>query len=292
LCFYIYIDSIILQLIEWNIGLLKLDAVSPGSDDTYGIDNRLDVAAFSDSISRLDADIWLIISWKINHTFANDFYPYANSWRTSDDIDCYCNVLSAWHAVRNRFIEVIPWLNFLPSTLSNGGFPDLDSLNVLQNEFDGLTNDEKQTSATLWAIVGSPIYTGNDLVNGTDPFGLMLLTNEEVLSINDQAIKPILSPSSMNGTSDIQIWYSASSISNDIFNVALFNLGNITSDITLLFSEIKGLSLNNPICVRDVWLRIDIECIKNGFYIIKSLPSHGSTLLKLDASGGACCTRS
>jgi len=289
-CASIYIDSIVLQLIEWNIGLLKLDAVSPGSDDTYGVDNRLDVAAFSDSISRLNADIWLIISWRINSTYATDFFQYANSWRTSDDVDCYCNVLSAWHAVRNRFIEVIPWLDFLPSALSNGGFPDLDSLNVLQGDFDGLSNDEKQTSATLWAIVGSPIYTGNDLVSGTDPFGLMLLTNEEVLTVNEAALKPTLTPSSMNGTADIQIWYSNSS--NDVFNVALFNLGDITTDITVLFSDINGLSITVPFCVRDLWLKIDIGCMTDGLYISKSLPSHGSRLLKLDASGDACCTSS
>lgn len=289
-CAQTYIDSIIIQLVEWNVGLIKLDAVSPGSDDTNGIDNRLDVAAFSDAITRLNADIWLIISWRINSTYAEDFFPHANSWRTSNDVDCYCNVLSAWHAVRNRFIEVIPWLPYLPRSRENGGYPDLDSLNVLQGDFDGLTNDEKQTSATLWAMVGSPWYTGNDLTAGLDSYGVMLLTNEEVLSVNEDAMPPSLTPASMNGTADLQIWYSASSTGvPNIITVALFNLGDNTTDITLRFADVGIVSTaNDNICIRDLWLREDIECLSSETltFVASNVPTHGSRLLRIDASGG------
>lgn len=287
-CAQLYIDSIIIQLVEWKVGLIKLDAVSPGSDDANGIDNRRDVAAFSDAISRLNADIWVIISWRINSTYAEDFFPNANSWRTSDDVDCYCNVLSAWHAVRNRFVEVIPWLSYLPRARENGGFPDLDSLNVLQGDFDGLTIDEKQTSATLWAIVGSPWYTGNDITAGVDSFGLMLLTNEEVLSVNEEAMPPSLTPSSSNGTADVQTWFSESSSGvQNVVTVALFNLGNNTTNITVMFTEVGIDSSVNQVCVRDLWLQQDIGCISGEAFIAYSIPTHGSRLFRFDASGGS-----
>lgn len=120
-CAQAYVDSVVAQLVEWGVGMLKLDAVSPGSDDATGIDNRADVAAFSDAISRLGADLWLTISWRIDPRFAADFAPHANAWRTSDDVDCYCETLSAWHAVRNRFVEAVPWLPFLPAARGGAG---------------------------------------------------------------------------------------------------------------------------------------------------------------------------
>ena len=52
--------------------------------------------------------------------------------------------------------------------------PDLDSLDVGQGALDGLSDGEKTAMATLWAVVGAPIYTGNDLL-AMDAFGTAML---------------------------------------------------------------------------------------------------------------------
>ena len=285
-CAQTYVDSVVAQLVGWGVGFLKLDAVSPGSGDTSGIDNRADVAAFSGAISRAGADLWLTISWHIDPRFAADFAPHANAWRTSDDVDCYCEVLSAWHAVRARFTEAVPWLVYLPGAAGGaaaGGFPDLDTLNVLQGAFDGLTDDEKLSSATLWALVGAPLYTGNDLTAaGGATAGLELLTNPEVLAVNDAAAPPSLTPASAGGTADLQTWFApGAAASGGGIVVALFNLGEASTDVALEFADV-GLTAGATACVRDLWLRADLGCL-NGSYAARGLPSHGARLLRLTA---------
>jgi hypothetical protein len=301
-CAQAYVDSQVALLVAEGVGFLKMDAVSPGSDDATGIDNRADVAAFSDAISRLGADIWLTISWRIDPAAAADFAPHANAWRTSDDVDCYCETLSAWHAVRNRFTEAVPWLPWLPRGASGGGpggggggVPDLDSLNVLQGDFDGLSADEKLASATLWALVGAPIYTGNDLVAaGGDAAGLALLTNEEVLAVNDAALPPALTPASANGTADLQTWFSGGGGgggggNNEPITVALFNLGEASADVVLAFADVGAGAAGSggSVCLRDLWLRLDLGCTPNATATFRALPSHGARLLRLTMAPGA-----
>ena len=70
-----------------------------------------------------------------------------------------------------------------------GGWNDLDSLDVGNGEMDGLTKAERQSYATLWAIAKSPLYTGDDLTR-LDSYGLSLLTNREVIAINQGATPP------------------------------------------------------------------------------------------------------
>jgi hypothetical protein len=283
-CAQLYVDSVVAQLVEWNVGLLKLDAVSPGSDDATGIDNRPDVAALSAAIDRAGADIWLTISWRINASAAADFAPHANAWRTSDDVDCYCDVLSSWPSTRKRFAEAVPWLPFLPAAAGGagrGGFPDLDSLNVLQGALDGLSADEKQTSATLWAIVGAPIYTGNDLAAPLDPAGVALLTNELVLAVNEAALPPRLTAASLDGAADLQTWFSGDAAGAAGVVVALFNLGAAAADVALQFADV-GFGAGASVCVHDLWLRSDLGC-SSGAFDARAIPSHGSRLLRMQS---------
>jgi hypothetical protein len=73
----------------------------------------------------------------------------------------------------------------------------------------------------------------------------------------------------------------------NIVTVALFNLGNNTSNITVLFTEVGIDSSVNQVCVRDLWLQQDIGCISGEAFIAYSIPTHGSRLFRFDASGGS-----
>ena len=84
-CAQTYYNSMGAQFADFGVDFVKLDAVSPGSDDAT-VDNRLDVAAWSKALERTGRDIWLTISWRINASFAADFSPSSNAWRTSDDV--------------------------------------------------------------------------------------------------------------------------------------------------------------------------------------------------------------
>ena len=67
---------------------------------------------------------------------------------------------------------------------------------------DGITDAERQSYMTLWAIEAAPLYSGDDLTK-LDPYGLSLLTNDEVIAV-DQAGNPARPVSQ---ATDQQVWY-------------------------------------------------------------------------------------
>ena len=66
---------------------------------------------------------------EIDPDYATEFAPYANSWRTSMDIDCYCEVLVKWPAVKRVFSQAAKWVPYAGNKRTTGR-PDLDSLNL------------------------------------------------------------------------------------------------------------------------------------------------------------------
>ena len=261
-----YFVSFAQLLASWGVDFLKLDAVSPGSNDN-DIDNREDVTVWSDALASTGRDIWLTISWHINATYAPDFAPHTNAWRTSDDVDCYCPTLTSWNSAVKRFVEVVP---FLPWSAASGGgvFPDLDSLNVMQGPtLDGLTDDEACTSVTLWSITLSPLYTGNDLTVA-DASGLMLLTHGEVLAINEGGVSA--APAQRTQGALQQVW--TVQYGNGTKIAALFNLGAAAANVTLeLGTAVYG--------ARDVWLRQDVGVLTGDYVAL--LEPHACRLLRL-----------
>lgn len=55
---------------------------------------------WSAALEATGRDVWLAISWEIDPDYAAEFSGHANSWRTSMDIDCYCEKLVKWR---------VPW---------------------------------------------------------------------------------------------------------------------------------------------------------------------------------------
>ena len=88
---------------------------------------------------------------------------------------------------------------------------------------DGLTDAERQSYMTLWAIEAAPLYSGDDLTK-LDSYGLSLLTNYEVIAV-DQAGNPA---KPVSQRTDQQVWYARNS--DGSYTVALFNLGASTGD--------------------------------------------------------------
>ncbi|BBI32659.1 hypothetical protein KCTCHS21_20580 [Cohnella abietis] len=129
---------------------------------------------------------------------------------------------------------------------------------------------------TLWAMSSAQLYTGNDLTN-LDSFGIGLLTNEEVIAVN-QAGRPAHPVST---ASNQQAWYANNG--DGTYTVALVNLGSSAANVTVNWSDI---GLNGAATVRDLWTHTDLGTFNTG-YTSTSLPSHASRLLKVRASGGS-----
>ncbi|MGC5307652.1 alpha-galactosidase D [Micromonospora zamorensis] len=264
-CAQKYIDSQAQLFADWGYDFLKLDGVGPGSfksGDNY--DNVADVAAWQQAIATAGRSIHLELSWSLDINHAADWQRYSNGWRIDTDVECYCNTLVSWeNSVDDRFDDAPAWSR----KAGPGGWNDLDSLNVGNGEMDGLTRAERQSYATLWAISKSPLYTGDDITR-LDDYGLSLLTNREVIAIDQNGGTPARP---VTPAGDQQVWGAKNP--DGSYTVALFNLGDAPASVTAHWASF-GFTGNAS--VRDVWNRRDLGAQKNA--ITAALPAHGSRL--------------
>ncbi|MEU6098249.1 carbohydrate-binding protein [Streptomyces sp. NPDC047079] len=276
-CAQKYIDSQARLLADWGYDFLKLDGVGPGSGksgDQY--DNVADVAAWQKAIAATGRPIHLEISWSLDRGHVAAWRRYSNGWRIDTDVECYCNTLVSWeNSVDDRFDDAPAWSRHT----GPGGWNDLDSLDVGNGAMDGLTKAERQTYATLWAIAKSPLYTGDDLTR-LDSYGLSLLTNREVIAV-DQSAAPPARP--VTPADDQQVW--ATGNPDGSYTVALFNLADAPAAVT---ADWAALGFTGKAAVRDPWNHENLGTYRNK--VTEALPAHGSRLFTVTPHGSALTT--
>src|SRR5882762_3433503 len=195
-----YMNSVVALFASWGIDFIKLDGVTPGSDSNgLSIDNRADVAAWSKAIASSGRKMWFTISWDLDEDFLSVWQQYANARRINQDVECEsrCATLTNWPRIYERFRDLPGWENATSPTL---GWNDLDSLDIGDGALDGLTNDEKRSAVTLWALANAPMYLGGDLTQ-LDAYGKQLLSNDEVIAVNQTGI-----PAKQVVGGDTQVW--------------------------------------------------------------------------------------
>ncbi|MEU0179265.1 carbohydrate-binding protein [Streptomyces massasporeus] len=276
-CAQKYVDSQARMFADWGYDFLKLDGVGPGSGksgDQY--DNVADVAAWQKAIAATGRPVHLELSWSLDIGRAADWRKHSQGWRIDTDVECYCNTLVSWeNSVDDRWDDTPGWTRHA----GPGGWNDLDSLDVGNGEMDGLTQAERQSYATLWAIAKSPLYTGDDLTR-LDSYGLSLLTNREVIAVNQGATPPArpVTPSDPQ-----QVW--AAKNPDGGYTVALFNLADRPAAVTAHWAS---LGFTGKAAVRDLWNHRNLGTHKSR--ITESLPAHGSRLFTVTPRGGALTT--
>ncbi|MEY9886414.1 hypothetical protein ABIA35_002044 [Catenulispora sp. MAP12-49] len=274
-CAQKFIDSEANRMASWGMDFLKLDGVGPGSVKSgNNYDNTTDVAAWSQALKKTGRNIQFVLSWSLDHAHVATWQQYSNGWRIDTDVECYCNSLVTWqNSVVGRWTDVIPWI----ADAGPGGWNNLDSLDVGVGSMDGLTDDERQSYMTLWAIEAAPLYTGDDLTK-LDSYGLSLLSNDEVIAV-DQAGHPARP---LTQDTDQQVWYSRNP--DGSLTVALFNLGTAPATVTAPFSSL-GIAAGSSATVRDLWSHQSLGTMSGQFSA--TLPAHGSRLLTVVPSGGS-----
>ena len=253
-----YINSWANQLASWGVDFLKMDGV--GDWDIP------DVQAWSSALNHSGRKIYFDLSNNLDVKNGATWRQYANAWRTQGDIECYSKCTGAlvnWSKINSRFSNVPQWAQFAGS----GGWNDLDAMDVADGSLDGITNTERQTYMTLWAITAAPLYMGDDLTQ-MDSYGLQLLSNDEVIAV-DQAGR-VATP--LSQATSQQVWRVKNA--DGSYTVALFNLGTATATVTVNWSD---LSLSGSHSVRDLWAKKNLGSFSGSFSA--SLPSHGSRLI-------------
>jgi hypothetical protein len=170
-----YYDSVFAQMAAWGLDFVKVD-------DLAG--HTAEIEAVRKAIDKTGRPIVFSISPGGSSVERGAFVSTnANQWRISGDF------WDSWGALYAQFARVNSWTPFR----APGHWPDADMIpfgNVrawTTNGWTHFTRDEHYTLMTLWSIGRSPLILGGNLPKN-DNFTLSLLTNDEVIAVNQNSV--------------------------------------------------------------------------------------------------------
>jgi alpha-galactosidase len=134
-----------------------------------------------------------------------------------------------------------------------------------------LSPNEQYTHISLWCLLDSPLLIGCDMTQ-LDDFTLGLLTNDEVLGVNQDPLGKQAGRVAKNG--DLEVW--AKDMEDGSKTVGLFNRGKAETKVTASWSD---LGLTGKQKVRNLWSQKDLGNFKEKFEA--SVPKHGVVLVRI-----------
>jgi alpha-galactosidase len=190
-----------------------------------------------------------------------------NMWRTSGDLlDNWSNLQSVGFRQAGRESGTRPGHWNDPDMLvvgTVGWGPDLHATR--------LTPNEQMLHLALWALQAAPLFVGADLAR-IDPFTLALLTNDEVLEVDQDPLGHAASRVWKNERTEV--W--SRPLADGTIAVGLFNRGLAPATVTARWSDL-GLAGRQPI--RDLWQRKDLDTRNDSYAAL--VPRHGVVLVKI-----------
>lgn len=266
-----YYDSLFKLYASWGVDFVKVDDIANtefSPQNPYSAEKEIEMIRAA--IDRSGRDMVLSLSPgpaplnKAEHLSKN-----ANMWRISGDF------WDRWDKLLNMFSLCEKWYPYV----KDGSFPDCDILPLGKLCIDGsymgdmgrdsgFTKEEQKTMMTLWAVFRSPLFIGGEL-RLTDNYTLSLVTNPEVINVNQNSEKPLF----VYNKGGIVVWQTK--IGN-CTAVAVFNLSDEEKHYKLSFSD---LGIENVRAVRDLWARKDIPKCENDIAV--SLKPHSSAFFEI-----------
>lgn len=266
-----YYDSLFKLYASWGVDFVKVDDIANtefSPQNPYSAEKEIEMIRAA--IDRSGRDMVLSLSPgpaplnKAEHLSEN-----ANMWRISGDF------WDRWDKLLNMFSLCEKWYPYV----KDGSFPDCDILPLGKLCIDGsymgdmgrdsgFAKEEQKTMMTLWAVFRSPLFFGGEL-RLTDDYTLSLVTNPEVINVNQNSEKPLF----VYNKGGIAVWQTK--IEN-CTAVAVFNLSDEEKHYKLSFSD---LGIENVRAVRDLWARKDIPECENDVAV--SLKPHSSEFFEI-----------
>lgn len=271
-----YYNSIADAFAEWGVSFVKVDGCGPGGGDQFypyqSPDTREDLKMMARAFKRYD--IWLELSWFMDHTYANDWACLSNGARVFIDIESYSTrTMTSSHRVFQRFTQAARWVDSNVVGSDYGFYIDLDvvlvGMVVNGKCVDGLDNDDVRMSyISFWALVSSVFCIGADPRMIPDKY-LAMLNHPDILAIHQAGnmARPI-------GSGDVwqnrkQVWWKRmpdGRICCGLFNAHtyMFMLGK-SHEITLDLKEV-GLA-NRQVKLFDIWEGKDIGVVTDTYRV-------------------------
>lgn len=137
-----------------------------------------------------------------------------------------------------------------------------------------LTPNEQYTHVSLWSLVAAPLIFSGD-VTRLDPFTLSLLTNDEVIDVDQD---PLGKPGRRVWKQGLlEVW--ARELEDGSKAVGLFNRGEETVEVAATWAAV-GVSGKQT--VRDLWRQRDVGAFEGRY--AAPVGRHGAALVKLTPS--------
>jgi alpha-galactosidase len=283
-----YYDSVFALLAAWEIDLVKVDDLS----SPY---HAPEIEALRKAIDKTGRPI--IFSTSPGATPLNrgaHVQQHANMWRISNDF------WDNWPALYAQFARLDHWTPYR----GPGHFPDADMLplgNIRtwrnNDTWTHFTRDEQITLMTLWSIARSPLIVGGHLPKN-DEFTLALLTNDEVIAVNQRSTNN----QQVSNQDNHIVWVADVPDARDKY-LAIFNAapapvprrrGRGASDAAAsapaapnptetqpaeITVALADLGLSGKVAVRDLWAHQDLDAVADK--VTATVHSHGAVLYRL-----------
>ena len=260
---------------KWGFDLLKYDMCSYGQM----VKDRNDVAEVSKpyrlmggELRRQKRDMMYNLceyGWADVPTWGKEVG--GNFWRTAGDVG----------AAKRGLWDLMSTIGFGQAGKEKwagpGGWNDPD--NILIGDIiwkkqlvpTPLTNNEQYTYMTLWSLLDAPLVFGGD-VTKLDEFTLSLLTNDEVIAVNQDFLGKQAAPVYRSG--DLEIWMK--DLDGGGKAMGIFNRGNAEKKVVVQWSDI---GLKGKWQIRDLWRQKNRGQADDKFHIV--VGEHGAALLEL-----------
>jgi len=263
------------QFAAWGFDFLKYDLCSyqklikdPKSSEEHKQPYRL----MGDILRKLDRDfVFNLCQYGRGNVWEWGREVGGHFWRTAGDVG------GGWNNV-TRFgygqAGMEKWAG-------PGGWNDPDNINIgyIYQRVPGgsklapttLTPNEQYTWMSLWSLMAAPLVFGGDMIK-LDDFTLNILTNDEVIDIDQDTLGKQGAPVSKTG--DLEVW--ARDLEGGSKAVGMFNRGERETEISARWSD---LGITGAYVARDVWRQKDLGKFENEFKA--KVGRHGAALVKL-----------
>lgn len=271
---------------DWGVDYLKYDYCSHTQVEKDSSEGSIR-APYDKMRAALDSagrDIVYCIGYGAPRVWVWGAEAGGNHWRTT------CDITDRWNVVQ----AIGNCQDVCAPATAPGRFNDPDMMVV--GEVGGgwgapkhptlLTPDEQYSHVSLWALLSAPLLLGCD-VERLDDFTLSLLTNREVIAVDQDAL---CAPATKRVVENGQIWFKPladGSVALGCFNMdPYFVLWNQDDGEAMQHRDysftvnLRELGFDDTVTVRDLWRNEDIMTTSESSFNL-SVPYHGVKLVKI-----------
>jgi alpha-galactosidase len=256
---YTFVDNDVKQFAKWGFDYLKYDwnpIELPETKKMY------------DALRASGRDIVFSLSNSTPYASIGELSKVANAWRTGGDIR------DNWRSLKSRLLTQDKWAPYAKPGHWND--PDMMIVGYVGWGKDihptMLTPDEQYSHMSAWCLQSVPLLLGNDLTK-LDAFTLSLLTNDEVIEVNQDPLGKQATTVSKLDSSGVL----AKDMEDRSKAVGLFNITDgVTRKLSVKWSE---LGITGKYIVRDLWRQKDLGTFEDEFSA--EVKPHGVVMVRL-----------